>query len=93
MKFAQFMARAFGRGIRIALGVALVLVGLLALLPAGKLVIAWILVAIGGFFIAIGALNVCPLALLFGGSFSGRKALAAAKRDAERTPAPGQRAA
>lgn len=81
MKFAQFMARPLGRGLRIIAGIALVLLGALALLPAGESVWGWVLIAVGAVFVAVGAINVCALARLFGGPFSGRKALAADRQN------------
>ena len=84
MKFAQFMARPFGRGLRIVVGAALILVGALVLLPAGQPVWGWVLIGVGALFAVVGALNVCPLALLFGGPFSGRAAREAEERTRER---------
>ncbi|MBK0421312.1 DUF2892 domain-containing protein [Leucobacter sp. CSA2] len=81
MKFAQFMAHPFGRGIRIVVGAALILVAAFVLFPAGHLAWGIVALAIGLLFATVGALNVCPLALLFGGPFSGRAALEAERAE------------
>ncbi|WP_040168068.1 YgaP-like transmembrane domain [Microbacterium gorillae] len=80
MRFAQFMATPFGRGIRIVAGIILIGAGIITVATGGTAVVGIILVAVGALFATVGALNVCPLALLFRGPFSGRAALAA--RDA-----------
>lgn len=67
--FARFMASGYGRLARVALGVALITVGLLAVpQPAGSLVALFGLVPI-----AAGVFNLCPVAPLWGGHFIGAK--------------------
>jgi len=67
MGVARFFAGPGGRGVRIAAGVALAIVGF----PAG----GWwlLLVALGVVFVVVGAANVCLLAPLFGGPLDGRR--------------------
>jgi hypothetical protein len=60
--FAEFMATQTGRGIRIAVGVILVLLGIFAI---GGLV-GWIIALIGLAPIVAGAMNVCLIAPLLG---------------------------
>ena len=66
MAVARFFATAWGRGLRAALGVAL-----LALAYLGA---PWWVAALGGLFILVAVFNVCGLAVLFGGPWDGRKA-------------------
>lgn len=71
MSFVKFMAGPIGRWARVIAGVAIAGVGIY--LAAG----AWtyVLVAVGAVIFLAGAINVCLLAPLFGGPFSGRQAL------------------
>jgi hypothetical protein len=65
VKVAKFFASPVGRWLRILLGVALGVIGLIH-------VPLW-LVAVGAVLVIVGAVNVCLLAVLFGGPFNGRK--------------------
>ena len=69
MSFARFMASFTGRAIRIVAGVALALVGLLAVGGPGGLVLA----AVGALPFVAGVFNFCLFAPLFGGPFLARK--------------------
>lgn len=64
MGFAQFMASGLGRGARIAAGLVFLAWGLL--LGGGILPII-----LGVVFVAVGALDVCLLAPLFGAPLKG----------------------
>ena len=63
MGFAQFMASSLGRGVRIAAGLVFLTWGLLG---GGA-----IPVVLGAVFVAVGALDVCLLAPLFGAPLKG----------------------
>lgn len=79
MAFARFMATPFGRGLRMVVGGLLVALGIV-LITAGTSIVGGIAaIAVGGLFFTVGAVNVCPLALLFGGPVRGTTALASAK--------------
>ena len=68
MEFARFMTSTLGRAIRIIAGLALIVVGLLAVHGlAGALI-----VVVGIVPLIAGILNVCVFAPLFGGPFNGR---------------------
>ena len=64
MGFAQFMASGMGRGVRIAAGLVFLAWGLF--LGGGVVPII-----LGGVFVAVGALDVCLLAPLFGAPLKG----------------------
>ncbi|CAG0986257.1 hypothetical protein ANRL3_02465 [Anaerolineae bacterium] len=64
MGFAQFMASSLGRGVRIAAGLVFLAWGLF--LGGGILPIV-----LGVVFVAVGALDVCLLAPLFGAPLKG----------------------
>ena len=67
--FERFMASGYGRVVRIALGLALIGVGMTVLpRPVGVIVAAFGLVPI-----AAGVFNLCPIAPLWGGHFLGSK--------------------
>lgn len=68
MEFAKFMTSTLGRAIRIVAGIALVLVGLLAVHGATGV----ILIVVGLVPLLAGIFNVCVFAPLFGGPFNGR---------------------
>jgi hypothetical protein len=73
MAFARFMARPFGRGIRIALGFFLIVWGFRTGTPEA------IGLAVFGFVpLLAGVLNVCPIGFLFGLPFKGKDALESA---------------
>jgi hypothetical protein len=64
--FTRFMASSGGRIARLALGAILIGAGVLAGPPAG-----YAIVAFGILPIASGALNLCPVAPVWGGRFLG----------------------
>ena len=67
--FSRFMASSYGRAARIALGVALIMIGGFVLpRPAGLALAAFGLVPI-----AAGVFNFCPVAPIWGGHFIGAK--------------------
>ncbi len=70
MSFARFMAGPVGRGIRVAAGVALIVIGLIMGSTGG-----WILAIVGVLPLLAGALNICVLAPLLKAPFSGKAAL------------------
>ena len=67
MTFARFMAAPLGRGIRIAVGLALIAWGVTVHSTTG-----WVLVVIGLLPVAAGLFDWCLFAPLFGGPFNGR---------------------
>jgi hypothetical protein len=71
MGFVKFMAGPVGRGLRIAAGLALVLIGAFYVGHAGGVVLA----VVGVAPLLAGLFNVCLFAPLFGGPFNGRQAL------------------
>ncbi len=74
--FARFMASGYGRLTRLGFGIALVAVGLtLVPRPVGLAVAAFGLVPI-----AAGVFNLCPVAPLWGGHFSGSQYCAANRK-------------
>lgn len=66
MALARFMASTAGRLLRIALGIALIIIGLLVGGPAG-----WVIAVIGLVPIAAGAANVCLIGPVIGAPFKG----------------------
>ncbi len=70
MGFARFMAGPVGRGLRIGVGLALVIIGV-----AMESGVGWAIAVVGVLPIVAGAANVCVLGPLFGAPFSGRAAL------------------
>lgn len=73
MAFARFMSSAYGRLLRIAAGIALIIAGLLLVQGTGGIVLA----AVGLVPLLAGVLDVCLFAPLFGGPFLGRRARSA----------------
>jgi len=69
MKFVCFMRSATGRLVRIAAGIALILVGLLAVGGAGGIVIA----IVGLVPLSAGIFNFCLFGPLFGVDLRGRE--------------------
>lgn len=67
MSLARFMATPVGRGIRIAVGIALIIAGLAIGSTGG-----YVLAVVGVAPLLAGALNVCVLAPLLKAPFSGR---------------------
>jgi len=71
MSFARFMAGPIGRGVRVAVGVAMIVAGLAMGSTGG-----WVLAAVGLLPLLAGVLNICVLAPLLKAPFSGKAALA-----------------
>jgi hypothetical protein len=71
MGFIKFMAGPLGRGLRIAAGLALMLIGALYVGHTAGIVLA----AVGLAPLFAGLFNFCLFAPLFGGPFNGREAL------------------
>ena len=67
MSFARFMAGPVGRGVRIVVGLALIVAGIASS--------NWILTVIGLAPLAMGMFNICILAPLLKAPFSGKAAL------------------
>lgn len=74
--FELFMASGYGRLARIALGVALMTVGLALIGGTAGLIVA----AFGLIPVAAGVFNLCPVAPLWGGHFIGSKYCGRRKR-------------
>lgn len=70
MEFARFMASPIGRGIRVVVGLLLIIIGISTGGTGG-----WILAIIGLLPLATGIANVCVLAPLLKAPFSGKDAL------------------
>lgn len=70
MSFARFMAGPIGRGARIVVGLALIVIGI-ATGGTGGLILA----IVGLAPLAMGVLNICILAPLLKAPFSGKAAL------------------
>lgn len=70
MSFARFMAGPVGRGIRVAAGLVLIVIGV-AVGGAG----GWVLAIVGLLPLMAGALNICVIAPLLKAPFSGKAAL------------------
>ena len=67
MSLARFMASPVGRGIRVAVGIALIIAGLVIGSAGG-----YVLAAVGLVPLLAGALNVCVIAPLLKAPFSGK---------------------
>jgi hypothetical protein len=67
MAIARFFARPLGRGLRVALGLGLIVWAVLV--PH-----LWWLAVVGAAFVVLGVANVCLLAPLAGGPLRGRLA-------------------
>ena len=74
MGFAKFMSSGLGRGLRIVVGVALIVVGLFSIGGTGGIILA----VVGAVPLVAGALDVCLFAPLFGGPLKGAEARAKA---------------
>ena len=70
MRFAHFMATPLGRGLRIVVGVILMMLGLIGIGGWRGLVLA----LVGAVPLCAGLLNVCLLAPLIGAPFQGIEA-------------------
>ncbi|MBX3066484.1 MAG: DUF2892 domain-containing protein [Anaerolineae bacterium] len=68
MSLINFLASSTGRWVRIAAGVVLIALGLLAIKDTGGLVVA----VIGAVPLLAGVFDVCVFAPLFGAPFSGK---------------------
>jgi hypothetical protein len=71
MGFIKFMAGPLGRGLRIAAGLALMLIGALYAGHTAGIVLA----VVGLVPLFAGLFNICLFAPLFGAPFNGREAL------------------
>lgn len=78
MGFASFMASAAGRWLRIIVGLALVVVGLILAFQPANMVLGIVLAVVGLVPLLAGVFDVCVFAPLFGAPFSGPKIRAAA---------------
>jgi hypothetical protein len=65
----MFMASGYGRALRVAFGVALIVTGLAVLGGTA----GWLIAAFGLVPIAAGVFGLCPVAPLWGGHFLGSK--------------------
>lgn len=72
MGFAKFMSSGFGRGLRIVVGLALIVLGLFSVGGMGGIILA----VIGVVPLVAGLLDVCLFAPLFGGPLKGAEARA-----------------
>jgi hypothetical protein len=75
MDFSKFMSSGFGRGLRIIVGLALIVIGMFSVGGTG----GFILAVVGAVPLLAGALDVCLFAPLFGGPLKGAEARAQAK--------------
>jgi len=74
MGFAKFMSSGLGRGLRIFVGLALIVIGLFSVGGTGGIILA----VVGAVPLVAGALDVCLFAPLFGGPLKGADARAQA---------------
>ena len=74
MGFAKFMSSGLGRGLRIVVGLALIVIGLFSVGGTGGIILA----VVGAVPLVAGVLDVCLFAPLFGGPFKGADARAQA---------------
>jgi len=72
MGFAQFMSSGLGRGLRIVVGLALIVLGLFSIGGTGGIILA----VVGAVPLVAGILDVCLFAPLFGGPLKGAEARA-----------------
>ena len=70
MGFAKFMSSGLGRGVRIVVGLALIVIGLFSMGGTGGLILA----VVGAVPLMAGVLDVCLFAPLFGGPLKGAEA-------------------
>ena len=70
MGFAKFMSSGLGRGVRIVVGLALIVIGLFSLGGTGGIILA----VVGAVPLLAGVLDVCLFAPLFGGPLKGAEA-------------------
>ncbi len=74
MGFAKFMSSGLGRGLRIVVGLVLIVIGLFSVGGTGGLVLA----VVGAVPLLAGIVDVCLFAPLFGGPLKGADARAKA---------------
>jgi hypothetical protein len=74
MGFAKFMSSGLGRGLRIVVGLALIVIGLFSIGGTGGIILA----VVGAVPLVAGAVDVCLFAPLFGGPLKGVEARAKA---------------
>ena len=72
MGFAKFMSSGMGRGLRIVVGLALIVLGLFSMGGTGGIILA----VVGAVPLVAGAMDVCLFAPLFGGPLKGAEARA-----------------
>ena len=72
MGFAKFMSSGLGRGLRIVIGLALIVLGLFSVGGTGGIILA----VVGAVPLLAGILDVCLFAPLFGGPLKGAEARA-----------------
>jgi hypothetical protein len=70
MGFAKFMSSGLGRGIRIVVGLALIVIGLFSVGGTGGIILA----VVGAVPLVVGIADVCLFAPLFGGPLKGAEA-------------------
>jgi Inner membrane protein YgaP-like, transmembrane domain len=70
MGFAKFMSSGLGRGIRIVVGLALIVIGLFSVGGTGGIILA----VVGAVPLVAGVVDVCLFAPLFGGPLKGAEA-------------------
>lgn len=74
MGFAKFMSSGVGRGLRIIVGLALIVIGVSSIGGTGGIILA----VVGAVPLVAGALDVCLFAPLFGGPLKGAETRAKA---------------
>jgi hypothetical protein len=70
MGFAKFMSSGLGRGLRIVVGLALIVIGLFSVGGTGGIILA----VVGAVPLVAGIADVCLFAPLFGGPLKGAEA-------------------
>jgi len=75
MGFAKFMSSGLGRGLRIVVGLALIVIGLFSVGGTGGIILA----VVGAVPLLAGVFDVCLFAPLFSGPLKGAEARAQAK--------------
>lgn len=71
MPVANFLHSTTGRVLKVIVGIGLIAGG--AMMLMNMQMWGWALIAVGALLLSVGTVNVCPLAPMFGGTFSGRK--------------------
>jgi len=75
MGFAKFMSSGLGRGLRIVVGLTLIVIGLFSVGGTGGIILA----IVGAVPLLAGIFDVCLFAPLFGGPLKGAEARAKAQ--------------